>query len=67
MRAGDLAPDAAVAGAAAVGLGLVDVRHPLAAVPRDVLLGAQPLDLHQRCGLILVRLGPVSNTPTASQ
>jgi len=59
VRAGDLAPDAAVVGAAALGLGLVDVRHPLAAVPRDVLLGVHPLDLHQRRGLVLVRLGPL--------
>ena len=62
VRAGDLAPDAAVVGAAALGLGLVDVRHPLAAVPRDVLLGVHPLDLHQRRVLVLVRLGPASTT-----
>jgi hypothetical protein len=60
MRAGDLAPDAAVVGAAALGLGLVDVGHPLPAVPRDVLLGVHPLDLHQRRSLVLVRLGPAS-------
>jgi len=65
VRAGDLAPDAAVVGAAALGLGLVDVGHPLAAVPGDVLLSVHPLDLHQRRGLVLVRLGPASATPTA--
>ena len=63
MRAGDLAPDAAVVGAAALGLGLVDVRHALAGVPRDVLLGVHPLDLHQRRGLVLVRLGPATPPP----
>ena len=62
VRAGDLAPDAPVARLAALGLGLVDVRHPLAAVPRDVLLGVHPLDLHQRRVLVLVRLGPASTT-----
>ena len=63
MRASDLAPDAAVVGATALGLGLVDVRQPLAAVPRDVLLGVHPLDLHQRRGLVLVRLGPATPSP----
>jgi hypothetical protein len=58
VRAGDLAPDAPVAGLAALGLGLVDVRHALAGVPRDVLLGVHPLDLDQRRVLVLVRLGP---------
>ena len=63
VRAGDLAPDAPVAGLAALGLGLVDVRHALASVPRDVLLGVHPLDLHERRGLVLVRLGPAQPPP----
>ena len=44
MRAGDLAPEAAVVGAVALGLGLVDAGHPLAAVPGHVLPGVH-LDL----------------------
>ena len=60
VRAGDLAPDAPVARLAALGLGLVDVRHALAGVPRDVLLGVHPLDLHQRRVLVLVRLRPTT-------
>jgi hypothetical protein len=60
VRAGDLAPDAAVVRAVALGLGLVDVGHALSGVPRDVLLGVQPLDLNQRRALVLVRLGPAS-------
>ena len=63
MRAGDLTPDAPVAGLTALGLGLVDVRHALASVPRDVLLSVDPLDLHERRGLILVRLGPAQPPP----
>ena len=59
VGAGDLAPDAAVVGAVALGLGLVDVGHPLAAVPGHVLPGVHPLDLHQRRCLVLVRLGPL--------
>jgi hypothetical protein len=59
MGAGDLAPDAAVVRAAALGLGLVHVRHPLPAVPRHLLLGVHPLDLHQRRVLVLVRLRPL--------
>lgn len=59
MRARDLAPDAPDAGAVALGLGLVDVGDPLAAVPRHVLLGAHALDLQQRGVLVLVRLGPL--------
>jgi len=65
VRAGDLAPDAPVAGLTALGLGLVDVRHALASVPRDVLLGVHPLDLHERRGLVLVRLGPAQPPPLA--
>lgn len=68
VRAGDLAPDAAVVGAAALGLGLVDVRHALAGVPRHVLLGVEPLDLHQRSALVLVRLRPATHhTPLAQR
>ena len=63
VRAGDLTPDAPVAGLTALGLGLVDVRHALASVPRDVLLGVHPLDLHERRGLVLVRLGPAQPPP----
>jgi hypothetical protein len=63
VRTGDLAPDAPVAGLIALGLGLVDVRHALASVPRDILLGVHPLDLHERRGLVLVRLGPAQPPP----
>jgi hypothetical protein len=58
VRAADLAPDAAVVRAVALGLGLVDVRHALPGVPSDVLLGVHALDLNQRGVLVLVRLGP---------
>jgi len=57
VRARDLAPDASDGGAVALGLGLVHVGDPLAAVPRHVLLGADALDLQQRRVLVLVRLG----------
>ena len=57
VRARDLAPDAADGGAVALGLGLVHVGDPLAAVPRHVLLGADALDLQHRRMLVLVRLG----------
>jgi len=59
VRARHLAPDAPDAGAVALGLGLVDVGDPLAAVPRHILLGADALDLQQRRVLVLVRLGPL--------
>ena len=62
MRARHLAPDAPDAGAVALGLSLVDVGDPLAAVPRHILLGADALDLQQRRVLVLVRLGPASTT-----
>lgn len=58
VGARDLAPDAADGGAAALGLGLVDVGDALAGVVRHVLLGAHPLHLEQRRALVLVRLGP---------
>jgi hypothetical protein len=63
VRAGDLTPDTPVAGLTALGLGLVDVRYALPSVPRDVLLGVHPLDLHKRRGLVLVRLGPAQPPP----
>lgn len=67
VGAGDLAPDAPVVGAVALGLGLVDVRHALPGVPRDVLLGVHALDLYQRRVLVLVGLGPASaHTTTPS-
>jgi hypothetical protein len=59
VRASHLAPDAPDAGAVALGLGLVYVGDPLAAVPRHILLGADALDLQQRRVLVLVRLGPL--------
>jgi hypothetical protein len=65
VRAADLAPDAAVVRAVALGLGLVDVRHALPGVPRDVLLGVHAFDLNQRGGLVLVRLGPASRPPSS--
>ena len=54
VGADDLAPEAAVVGAAALGLGLVDVGHALPGVPRHVLLGVEPLDLQQGRALVLV-------------
>jgi hypothetical protein len=65
VRAADLAPDAAVVRAVALGLGLVDVRHALPRVPSDVFLGVHALDLNQRGVLVLVRLGPASR-PSSS-
>lgn len=61
MGAGDLAPDAAVVRAAALGLGLVHVRHALPRVPRHVLR-VHPLNLHHRRVLVLVQLRSVLNT-----
>jgi hypothetical protein len=65
VRAADLAPDAAVVRAVALGLGLVDVRHALSGVPRDVLLGVHAFDLNQRGGLVLIRFGPASRPPSS--
>jgi hypothetical protein len=65
VRAADLAPDAAVVRAVALGFGLVDVRHALPRVPSDVFLGVHALDLNQRGVLVLVRLGPASR-PSSS-
>ena len=54
----DLAPDAPVPRPLGLRLRLVDVRHPLTAVPCHLLLGVHALDLHQRGVLVLVGLRP---------
>ena len=67
VRPSDLAPDAAVMRAVLLDLGLVDVGHPLPAVPLNFLLGVHTLDLDQRCVWVLIRLRSIEHIKTPHQ
>lgn len=57
VRPCNLAPNAAVMSSILLHLGLVDICHPLASIPRYLFLGVHSLDLDERCVRVLVWFG----------
>jgi hypothetical protein len=64
MRPNHLPPNAAIVGTILLHLGLVDISHALASIPRNLLLCVHSLNLDQRGVWVLVRLGPEPSSPS---